>query len=445
LPVIMTARGAMLEIDPPELGPTGKRLILNGDGQPTEIARIAMRDNKRPVFFDVSGHEIQGAKPLIREGLEPSRAVEKFAIDKAPFFLDSLGNVVEMEQGQADGAVLMAQNGSLVYYQMMVNDVYAYFLTGAKNNQILPGTQFPTTQSELNQVIAFASAHGKTFPDPEALAVEVKTAWVEATGLAHPNDYLTMMAKVPTYDTTNPDLWTVNGEKTVKVALVAMHVVGSTNGHPEMIWATFEHQNNTANATYTYKPTAGPNKTVSPDFSGTFLFSAANPDPAHLNEPHMQLDASGNIVAIAPFHITPSNTIRGNAWGAAPGVSPNPLDATDAASNSELISINNDVRGMLNSGDIRNKYIMTGATWTIGGDGFSGNFGNPGNPGIVSGRGVGTSQMANTTMETYQQAFPTSFDSFSNNCFSCHGSNTTHVSHIYFTPGFPSHGLKPLF
>jgi hypothetical protein len=89
---------------------------------------------------------------------------------------------------------------------------------------------------------------------------------------------------------------------------------------------------------------------------------------------------------------------------------------------------------------------MTGSTWTIGGAGFNGNFGVPGNTAITNGRAVGTSQMANTTMETFQQGTPpTSFDSFSNNCFSCHGSNTSCVSHIYTTPGFGTHGLKPLF
>jgi hypothetical protein len=230
------------------------------------------------------------------------------------------------------------------------------------------------------------------------------------------------------------------------MALVGMHVVGSTAGHPEMIWATFEHQNNSPNATYSYVSTAG-TKTVDPDFTVPYLFCAANPNVNQLNVPHMQVDPMNaqNIQAMTGFTISPSNTIRGNAWGAAPNASPNPVDATSAASNSELIKVNTAVRSMLDPADVRKNYFMTGATWTINGVGFNGNFGNPGNSGIVNGRAVGTSQMANTTMETYQQVIPTTFNSFSNNCFSCHGSNTTHVSHIFFTPGFGTHGLKPLF
>lgn len=446
LPVILDKRGTMLEIERPQFGPNRKQLIQNERGEAVEIERITMGDNRKPVFFDKAGKVIQGAKPLIRKELRKELIVQKFMIDRIPVFLDPFGNVVDVEQGQADGSILMAQNGSLVYYQAIVNDVYAYFLTGVKDGQISPGTHFPTTQAELNQVTAFASAHGKTFPDPEALAIELKTAWVEAAGLPNLSSYITMTATIPDYDKTNPNLWVPNGQKTALMALVGMHVVGSTAGHPEMIWATFEHKSNAPNASYTYNSSAGV-KTVNPDFTGAWLFCAANPNMAHLNEPHMQQDPANeaNIKAIAPFTVSASNTIRGNPWGGTAGVSPNPLDATVAASNSELISINDNVRGMLNGADVRNNYIMTGATWTINGGGFNGNFGSPGNAGIVTGRAVGTSQMANTTMETYQQGFPTSFNAFSNNCFSCHGSNTTSVSHIFFTPGASPHGLKPLF
>lgn len=455
LPVIMDRRGTMLEIESPQLGPTGKQLILNEKSQPVEIARIAMGDNKRPTFFDKDNKPILNAKPFIRKELLESKdlnqtlIVQKFVVDKSVFFLDLSGNVVEVEQNEADGSILMAQNGSLVYYQAMVNDVYAYFLTGVKDGQISPGTQFPTTQTQLNQVINFASAHGKTFPDPEALAIELKTAWVEAAGVPDLNTYITMNATIPTYDTSSNTHWVQNGQKTVLMALVGMHVVGSAKGHPEMIWSTFEHIKNAPNSSYSYVSTSG-TKPVDPDFSAAFLFCAANPNVSQLNKAHMQEGASpGEINAIGSFTISPSNTIRGNAWGAAPNVAPNPLDATAAASNSELISINNDVRGMLNSADVRNNYIMTGSTWTINGGGFNGNFGNPGNSGIVTGRAVGTSQSANTTMETYQQlltpAGATTFSQSSNNCFSCHGSNTTSVSHIYTTPGHGTHGLKPLF
>ena len=78
----------------------------------------------------------------------------------------------------------------------------------------------------------------------------VKSSWVVAAELPNLKTYITTMATVETYDRSNPDHWLPMGQQTVLLALVGMHVVGSTNGnpangtpngHPEMIWATFEH------------------------------------------------------------------------------------------------------------------------------------------------------------------------------------------------------------
>jgi hypothetical protein len=117
-------------------------------------------------------------------------------------------------------------------------------------------------------------------------------------------------------------------------------------------------------------------------------------------------------------------------FGAATNVSPNPLDPSSAASNSEIISINNNIEAMMPAGDLRNNYIMSGATWAI-----------PGSPG-ASGAGVqvGTSQLTNSTLETYDQG-PSTLGGL--NCLDCHNSinqngstNTTTfvvgVSHIFF-------------
>ena len=138
----------------------------------------------------------------------------------------------------------------------------------------------------------------------------------------------------------------------------------------------------------------------------------------------MQLSGTG-IVPIAPHTISPSDTLRWKPFGAATNLSPNPIDGNAANSNTEIISINNSVRGMLLSGDIRGNYIMSGATWTIGGA-------SP-----TSSNQVGTNQLANSTMETYQQGTST-LGGPGFNCFSCHTANTTFVSHV-----FPQ--LKPLF
>lgn len=453
LPVIMDKRGRMFEIEEPKKAQSGKPVVLNRAGRQVEIERITLSADRKPIFMDKAGRSVQSPKAIVRPALAParSRIVQRFMIDRIPVFLDASGNVIDTEVGQADGGVLLAQNGSLIYYITSVNDVYAYFLTGTKNGGITPKpTQFPTTPASLAKVTAFAATKGKTFPDPEALAVEVKTAWIEATGIPNPGDYITIRGTIPTYDKTDPNHWVPTGQTTTQLAMVGMHVVGSTKGHPEMIWATFEHFGNAPNAAYTYNATVGPNpKTKAQDTSGNWLFAATGTS-GPFNQMHQtNPQASNDILAVSPFSISPSDTIRFKAFGGASNAAPNPVGGTTnaALSNTEIISINNSVLGQLLAGDIRKNYYMTGSTWTVNGAGPTGNFGNPGNNGSpLTGKAVGTSQMANTTMETYQQV-DTLFNQFGNNCFSCHVTNTVSVSHMFCTPGQAncSKGLKPLF
>jgi hypothetical protein len=410
LPVILDKRGRLFEIEQPRMAPSGKQLILDRANRSIEIQSVRIGTDRKPIFLDKANKVIQSPKPMIRAVLNRSLIAQKFVINNIPFFLDPFGNIIDTEEGQAGGGeALLAQNGSLIFYTTSVNDVYAYFATGKKNGGITPApTKFPTTQADLNKIIAFAATKGKTFPDPEALAIEVKSSWIEAAGLANLSSYITMQGTIPTYDQSDPNHWVPNGQKTVQLALLGMHVVGSTKAHPEMIWATFEHFGNTPNAEYKYNATAGPNpKTVPQDTTGTWLFSA-NGAPAPFNIAHLK--ASGaDLTSISPFTISPSNTLRVNAWG-------DPAGAASAGKNTEVIAINNSVLGKLINGDVRKNYMFTGATWTI--------------PGTAPPAGqVGTNHMANTTMETYQQG---------GNCFSCHVTDTTSVSHV-FDP------LKPLF
>src|SRR6266567_3531374 len=163
LPVLFDKTGRLLQIAPSQIGPNGKPLIRNRAGDLSEVERATIGADQRPVFEDRAGkpieHQLAPTDLRLRQ-IEPSRAltVQKFMIDGRPIFIDPFGNVVETEEGQADDGVQEAQTGSLVYYVTMVNDVYAYFLTGVKNNQITPGTQFPTSQADLNKITAFAAA-----------------------------------------------------------------------------------------------------------------------------------------------------------------------------------------------------------------------------------------------------------------------------------------------
>jgi len=419
LPLVTDSSGKVFEVVEPVLAPSGLQLIRNAEGERVEIERAILGEDGRPQFFDRGGEIIRGARPIIDRDLLDQAVVQPFTIAREhTIFLSTAGNVIDVEQGQAGGGdVLMTQNGSLVYYLTTVNNVFAYFRTGVANGDITPTlNEFPTEQQDLDEIINFAAQHGKTLLDPEALAIEVKSSWIEASTLADTSGYITIQATIPTYNQSDPQKWTVNGQKTVEMAMVGIHVVGSTKGHPEMLWGTFEHVRSTPNATYSYNDQGNNTKTISQDTSGVWLFSQSNATGPFNQSRMRMIPGSHDIEAFPGFTIGPTDIIRWKAWGSA---------FSNASINTEVIAINNSVRGKLAAGDVRANYVQTGTTWTIFGQAPSG------------GNQVGTHHLANTTMETFQQGISNMANG--TNCFSCHITNKTSVSHVFgsIDPLFP--------
>ena len=199
------------------------------------------------------------------------------------------------------------------------------------------------------------------------------------------------------------------------MALVGVHIVGNVAGHPEMLWATFEHENNAPRDTYGYINKSKKSVVFSADTTGDWTFYDAG-SKQQVNISHMKLNDE-NIIAIPNFTISPSNTSIINPWGCA-GNPPNPEVESVAQSNSQIISINNNVRRWLAEGDARKYYLIDGTTWTLRGKFPDGEYQMRENE-------VGTSTLANSTIETYFQG---------HNCFFCHTNNKndyTGLSHIF--------------
>jgi hypothetical protein len=467
LPALLDAQGRLIEVVTAPIAPSGNPLVTNAAGQQVEVKSVTKGPGNKAVLVDTTGKPINvqflqrsqsvpkeriqtmmrsalNANPSLQsvtiEGLNSDTTVEKLVLGTGTIFVSLSGNVVEVEQGQADASVLLTHSNHLIYFAILANDVYAEFRTAVKDSGISPApTQFPTTQSELNKIQTFATSHGKPkFTDGDALTIEIKTSWVDASTLGSSSkDYITTTGIVPEYDTSNPKKWKATGKtKTLTLALVGMHVVGSAKGHPEMIWATFEHKGNTPLATYEYISTTG-KKTESQKTTGTWLFSASG-SSGPFNNPHADYFSPPDITALSGFKIDGSDTLREKAFGGASNQTPNPLISSTADSNTQVISINNDVHDHMKSAkasaDIRNNYIMFGATWTAGGV-------PPSTP-FPMGNEVGTSLLTNTTMETYVQGPDTKANG--TNCFSCHLGNMlgtsggNGLSHVFGT-------VDPLF
>lgn len=439
--------GKAVEIQSITAGAGGKALLRDTKGQainapvtltPAIVPRGLLAPRSRALLNGGAKLSTDAARMnFVLARLRQANVLERFVAGGRPVFVNlNTGVVVDVDPAQAGRAmdVLLANNGSVIFYQTVVNDVYAYFRTGQSHNALPPSNQFPTKQAMADAIVKYAATNGvmnKVIVDPEALAIEVKMAWIEVTpALPRPQNYITTQAVIPVYDTSSKTLWKPVSSKAATLALVGIHVVGSTVGHPEMLWSTFEHYGNTPLATYQYNNAAG-TQTVTQSTAGQWLFSASG-STGTFNAPHANYQAAPDIQATGSFNITPSDTLRQAPFGTPYNQTPpNPVDATPAAANTELISLNNNIMAMMASagasGDVRNNYFQSGTTWTSGGAPPNGSY--PGNE-------VGTSYLTNSTMETYQQS-PNNMVG-GTNCFTCHKTNTTDVSHMYST-------ILPLF
>lgn len=428
LPVVMSRTGHAIEVLPQKAGATPPAVKLKS-GTQVQLSNVKRTAEGTLQFFDRAGKQVEPSflnlKPIPRtrilldakarativpeSALKETISAHKILVNEIPLFIDLSGNVIDVEPGQADGGVLISQGGSLIYYIAEVNDVFAYHRS-MQIAGVIPAVNtidFPQTASDAAAVVSFAAGKGHTILDANALAIETKSSWIEASAVANAGDYVQETAIVPTFDKTDPNNWMPNGQATIKLVMVGLHVVGSTNGHGEMVWATFEHRGNSPAATYAYTSTMGP-KTVNQPTSGTWLFSPSS-SPGAFNS--TVASVSGANIVGSP--IGRAAVLRAKPWGSNDGGTP----ANAASLNTQVISATASIIAKLDASDVRAKYFMVGTTWTIGGAAPN------------SSNQVGTNHLANSTIETFVQGATSSSPSM--NCFSCHNTNTVTVSHIY--------------
>lgn len=330
--------------------------------------------------------------------------------------------------GQAGGGdVLISQEDSLTYYGIHANDIYAEYLTGQKAGTFA-GTavaeNFPSSQADMDLIEEYLKM---TFDNPEAMTMELKTSWVDASTVSSVDDYLTITATVPTFDKVSDTQWTLSGTTDMTLAMVGMHIAAPVNGHPELVWSSFEHVDNAPNAAYYYLNSAG-TATLAPfDSAGSWTFLPADAAQPASIVTVAKTDSSGNIVATGSA-IEAVSVVQENPWGLAPD------DSSQATANTDLVSLNATVLGMLSElKDVRANYYQIGGIWTVKGELPTGDS----DPNIRGG-----DRLANSTMETFHQ-YPDENNGFqSRNCFLCHSVSSGDTDGINLSHIFS--GLAPL-
>ncbi|SHM27806.1 hypothetical protein [Roseibium suaedae] len=397
--------------------PKGNQIILNS-----------------PAFYNVlidaegNGHYVSNAQNGALLGLRSG--VNKFSLRS------SKSDEIQPGGQAGGGDSLLSLNGSVVYFGVHANDVFAWFNTAVTNGDLPDSTPFPASAEDLAPIVDYALEHGAILPDSQAMTMELKTSWIEADKVSGDiSDYIVMDAEVPNYQGNVGDAtWTIGTPSTVvkTLALVGMHVVGSVQGHSELVWASFEHRSNAPDNDFyiSVKPSPFvPPIAVKVPYNSAgnwnFMQTSGGREGALVSQ--MTVAANGDLVATPGNSIRPNDVYRVNPWGGEP-------DESSAGNNTQLVTLNANVDFMLTNApggkDVRANYFQLGAVWTKDGS-------LPSSPGDT-GQQIGSLLLANSTMETYhQQVGPGIKPAFQHGCFGCH--NTDAQSGGAVTPTFVSH------
>jgi hypothetical protein len=331
--------------------PTGTDLFLPGK-KPEAFAALATRKPK-PLFLT----------PRVRKQAAPT-------------------SFAEIHQAFSRG-VLVDANGHPLYYATHVNED---FYTFVRTNNLFTRAGYDAFPKD------------GTFPTK---ALELKSSWrvlgKDETGtgfftidaiinpLACKGGMATCQGKDILVDATR--------REKVKVALVGLHVVGVVEGHPEFVWATFEHAKNAPDLPPTVQP--GASDPVS-DQDFTF-YKAKTPAKACnvLNGDDLMLDVKAQT--LSPVTGIFRRFANGNA---------------DKANVAAIGELNKSVHDQLDKTEVWQNYNLIGSVWFRPGAKLL-----PGDSGpAILAKTTGSVELSNATMETFTQAPPL----HKKGCFACH-------------------------
>ncbi|MFD1985419.1 hypothetical protein ACFSOZ_23160 [Mesorhizobium newzealandense] len=185
--------------------------------------------------------------------------------DPVPVLTDG---VMQASQGGA-GAILVDQNHNPIFYTIHVNQVFADFVKANGLDEMERLLADPASEDEKVRALRPVPAELEFRPG----AVEFKSSWMIIDGpKSNYSNYIVTQAKVPYLkneaDTAGGGSHLVIDKsrppRLVNVALLGLHVVGAIDGHPELIWATFEHSDAAGNRDIAPAAEANPDPTKTP-------------------------------------------------------------------------------------------------------------------------------------------------------------------------------------
>ena len=307
-------------------------------------------------------------------------------------------DVTTVFQAVSDG-VVVDQNGRAVYYGLHMNDAFVAFV---KRNKLTK----PDGIAKADKALMF-----------EPGCLEFKSSWRIVGKGEDCSDFITKTARLPTLVTReNKIVVDPSTPRDEKVALVGLHVVGVAKGHPEFIWATFEHIRNAPdlpvdliNRDFQILP-AGVSDVVA-DKPWTFCSEGAHAKDCNLLNKDKIKIVNESDQTLAPI----TQVFRYYSFGG-----DNPRG---------VASLNASVHEKLPAGDVRKNYEMIGAVWLdnpLDKDGKMGTFVE--NKSFSDNLLAGATKLSSSTMETFSQNLKDPLAV--KNCFGCHDTQSVQVPNI---------------
>jgi hypothetical protein len=314
-------------------------------------------------------------------------------------------------------AILLDSSGRPIFYNIFLNPAFTDFVRRNGYNQ-------------LPKLIAAPA--DKELPTG---AVEFKAAWQIVDERDPPKDRIVVPALVPWLIDAGGGKLKVDKSRPhrqVTVSLIGLHVVMRTEGHPEMIWATFEYDRNgpaavgnpTDPRTNCPNPSEARNDAISDDGKPYLLFSTGGP----LNQKPQSIivkDANFQI-----FEAQPKSSIaRAFPFSAcSPGKDPQ-LAVTEI--DGAIVALNKSAKAQLTD-PRRKSYSLVGAVWLDEPHNPDGKFIFQENRSFEDFELGGENRLSSVSMESFTQIG-------SPNCFSCHDTNAKgaldgkrlSVSHVF--------------
>lgn len=354
---------------------------------------------------------VRNIEPMLNESTRSRRRLATSnAGDPAPVLTDG---VMQASQG-GPGAVAVDQNGNPIFYSIRLNSDFAGFI---KANGL----------DEVDRLLADPSNQATAVPAELEIrpgAMELKSSWMIVEGpLDRYSNYIVIPAKVPFFKNvpdasgggTHLEVDTSRPLRDVNVAMLGLHVVGAVDGHPELIWATFEHADDMGNRDVAPAASANPDATKTPpqtiDGAGrSYPLFAANTPIGEANNPVVQPIGSDQRFAkpTSIFRMYPGSA-------AAPPDDPDPKSPFEDPA---VYTLNRHVGGLFSERDPskvdrRRNYRLVGAVWI---DQPRRDF----NAGLFfeddDKRLAGENRLSNVSIESFTQPAVTGAP----HCFSCH-------------------------